>query len=138
MKTVIEIALSQYGTKEISGSSNNHTIVNYAKEAGFDWVNNDETPWCSIFTNWVNLKAGLPRSGKADARSWLKVGTEVHDPQLGDIVVFRRGTSAWEGHVGYYINEQDGFINCLAGNQSDQVNISAISKTKLLGYRRPK
>ena len=107
MKTVIEIALSQYGTKEISGPENNRTIVSYAKEAGFAWVNNDETPWCSIFMNWVTMKAGLPRSGKADARSWLHIGTEVKDPLLGDIVVFRRGTSAWEGHVAIYINEVD-------------------------------
>ena len=136
MISLIEIALSQYGEKEISGPVNNRTIVNYAQEAGFKWVNNDETPWCSIFANWVAIIAGLPRSGKADARSWLHVGTEVQDPLMGDIVVFRRGTSAWEGHVAFYINEIDGFINVLGGNQSDQVKISAYSKSNLLGYRR--
>ena len=136
MISLIEIALSQYGEKEISGPVNNRTIVNYAQEAGFKWVNNDETPWCSIFANWVALKANLPRSLNATARSWLNVGREVHDPELGDIVVFRRGTSAWEGHVAFYINELDGFINVLGGNQSDQVKIAAYNKANLLGYRR--
>jgi len=136
MKTLIEIALSQYGTKEISGKANNRTIVDYANESGFKWVNDDETPWCSIFANWVALKAGLPRSNKADARSWLKVGTEVTEPQLGDVAVFKRGNSAWQGHVAFYINELDGFINVLGGNQSDTVKISAYSKENLLGYRR--
>ncbi len=136
MKSLIEIALSQYGTKEISGAVNNRTIVDFAQESGFKWVNNDETPWCSIFANWVAKKAELPRSGKADARSWLKIGTEVHHPLLGDIAVFKRGTSAWEGHVAFYINEMDGFINVLGGNQSDTVKISAYNKENLLGYRR--
>ncbi len=136
MKTVIEIALSQYGTKEISGPENNRTIVNYAQEIGAKYVNNDETPWCSIFANWVAMKAGLPRSGKLDARSWLKIGTEIHEPLMGDIVVFKRGTSVWEGHVAFYVNELDGFINVLGGNQNDSVKISAYNKAHLLGYRR--
>ena len=136
MKTLIEIALAQYGIKEIAGAANNRTILDYAKESGFEWVNNDETPWCSIFANWVALKADLPRSLNATARSWLGVGREVHNPELGDIVVFRRGTSAWEGHVAFYINEEDGFINVLGGNQSDQVRIAAYNKANLLGYRR--
>lgn len=136
MKTLIEIALSQYGVKEIAGTANNRTIIEYAKESGFKWINNDETPWCSIFVNWCALKAGLPRSGKADARSWLAVGQEVKEPQLGDIVILKRGTAAWEGHVGIYINEANGFINVLGGNQSDQVKISSFGKTNLLGYRK--
>jgi len=38
--------------------------------------------------------------------------------------------------VGIYINEANGFINVLGGNQSDQVKISSFGKTNLLGYRK--
>ena len=46
MSKLLEIALSQYGQKEIAGEKDNLTIVGYAKEAGHAWVNDDETPWC--------------------------------------------------------------------------------------------
>lgn len=136
MKSIMEIAMSQYGVKEISGKVNNRTIVDYAKEAGFEWVNDENTPWCSIFANWVAMKAGLPRSGKANARSWLSVGKEVTEPESGDVVVFSRGNSELSGHVAFYVNELDGFVNVIGGNQSDQVKISAFSKESVLGYRR--
>ena len=136
-KTFLEIALAEYGTKEIEGSRHNMNIVNYAKESGFDWVNDDETPWCAIFMNWVAMKANLKRSNKADARSWLSAGIEVKVPDAGDIVVFWRGSpESWKGHVGIYINEENNLIRILGGNQSDQVNISKYNKEKVLGYRR--
>ena len=96
MNKFLKLALSQIGQKEIKGVRNNQTIVNYAKESGFKWVNNDETPWCSIFINWLCLKAGLERSNNATARSWLKVGDEVVIPEAGDIVIFKRGNSTWQ------------------------------------------
>jgi len=135
-KSLIETALSQYGQKEIMGESHNKTIVGYALESGFSWVKDDETPWCSIFMNWVALQAGYERTKKADARSWLKVGQEVQTPELGDVVVFKRGNVEWMGHVGIYITQQDGFINVLGGNQNNEVRISKYSKADLLGYRR--
>ena len=136
-KTFLEIALAEYGTKEIEGSRHNMDIVNYAKESGFDWVNDDETPWCAIFINWVAMKANLKRSNKADARSWLSAGIEVKVPEVGDIVIFWRGSpESWKGHVGIYINEENNLIRVLGGNQSDQVNISKYNKEKVLGYRR--
>jgi len=44
MDNLIKIAAAELGEKEISGSGNNPTIVNYGKESGFPWVNDDETP----------------------------------------------------------------------------------------------
>lgn len=132
----LEIALSEYGQKEIEGVKHNPRIVNYAKESGFKFVNDDETPWCSIFMNWVCLKAGKERSYKPNARSWLNVGEAVAEPQLGDIVILKRGNSEWQGHVGIYITGSGGSIYMLGGNQANQVNISAYLKTDLLGYRR--
>lgn len=136
MDKIIEVALSQYGTKEIVGEDDNQTIVNYAKEAGFDWVEDDETAWCSIFMNWCAMKANKPHTGKANARSWLDIGEDVKVPRIGDIVVFKRGSSSWQGHVALYVNEDEDFVYVLGGNQSNSVNISPYRKSRLLGYRR--
>ncbi|MEN8224727.1 MAG: TIGR02594 family protein [Bacteroidota bacterium] len=140
MDKILKIAISELGQKEISGPEDNPTIVNYAKEAGFAWVDDDETPWCSIFVNWVAKKAGLITSGKANARSWLLEGMNVDAaPEPGDVVVFWRGTpDSWKGHVGFFFGFSiDGErVYCLGGNQGNQVSVSAYSIENVLGFRR--
>lgn len=156
MNRLLEIALSQYGQKEIAGKKDNLTIVGYAKEAGHAWVNDDETPWCSIFMDWVCMKAGVERTHKANARSWLdvgidplppagtspQVGEERTAPKTGDVVVLKRGTNPNSGHVGIYINQVDTepgkmeFIRVLGGNQGNEVKISVFNKKDILGYRK--
>ena len=139
MNNLLEIASSQIGVKEISGSNHNQTIVNYAKDTGFEWINDDETPWCSIFMNWCAQKAKLSSSKKANARSWLTVGMPVNYPEPGDVVIFWRGSiNSWQGHVGIFMGyDQAGErIYTLGGNQGNQVSITAYPKSKLLGFRR--
>ena len=133
-----EIALSQYGVKEISGGQDNPIILEYFNSIGFDGAKlKDETSWCSAFVNWCCKVSGKEFSGKLDARSWLKIGQEIEDPELGDIVIYwRESPDSWKGHVGFYITERNGWIYTLGGNQSNQVNISVYQKTRLLGYRR--
>jgi uncharacterized protein (TIGR02594 family) len=141
MSKLLEIAIAEIGVKEILGPHHNSTILQYAHEAGFDWVNDDETPWCSIFVNWCAHKAGLNASGKANARSWLLVGMPVENPEPGDIVVFWRGSiDSWQGHVGFFMGfDRSGErIYTLGGNQGNQVSISAYPANKLLGFRRLK
>lgn len=134
---ILEIAFKYYGLKEIQGEQDNPIIVNFFKEIGHSWVKDDETAWCSAFINYVALKAGFERSGKLNARSWLNVGKKVDKPELGDIVVFwREDVNSWKGHVGLYINHDDKYIYCLGGNQSNQVNITAYPKERLLSYIR--
>ena len=77
MDEILKIAVPELGQKEIPGQQYNRRIVDYAHEAGFTWVNDDETPWCSIFINWVAKKTGLQTSDKLNARSWLLVGLNV-------------------------------------------------------------
>lgn len=139
MKDLIQIASAEIGVKEVSGSEHNSRIIEYAKEAGFDWVNDDETPWCSIFVNWCAQKAELASSKKASARSWLTVGQKVSNPEPGDVVVFWRGSrDSWKGHVAIYMGySKDGTrVYCLGGNQGNQVSITGYSADKLLGFRR--
>jgi uncharacterized protein (TIGR02594 family) len=139
MSNIIQIASSQLGVKEIAGAGHNQTIVQYAKESGFDWVNDDETAWCSIFVNWVAMKCSLKRSKMANARSWMDVGTPTTNPEPGDVVVFWRGApDGWQGHVGFFIgySKDATRVYCLGGNQGNQVSISAMKSDQVLGFRR--
>lgn len=136
---LLQIAIQELGVKEQKGTKNNPKILNYAKETGFDWIKDDETPWCSVFINWCCLKAGLPRTKKANARSWLSLGKPVKDPVPGDIVIFwRDNPSSWKGHVGIFIgySVDHSKIFTLGGNQRNTVSIQGYSSDKLLGFRR--
>ena len=139
MDKLIKIAVAELGQKEQPGTSHNSTIVNYAQVAGFNWVNDDETPWCSIFVNWCAKQAGLRGSNKTDARSWLFVGIPVATPEPGDVVIFwRESIDSWKGHVGFFFgfSKDASRIYCLGGNQGNQVSISAFPADTVLGYRR--
>lgn len=136
---MIEIALKEYGVSEIPGRSHNNRILHYAHAIGERWVKSDETSWCSIYMSFIALKAGKPYPLKAPAtaRSWLKVGTHVTEPRLGDIVVFWRvSKDSWQGHVGIFIRESENNIWVLGGNQDNQVCIKPYPKDRLLGYRK--
>ena len=141
MDSLLKIAVAELGEKEIFGNhAHNQTIVDYAKDAGFDWVNDDETPWCSIFVNWVAQQNDLISSKKANARSWLLIGQKVdQEPEPGDVVIFwRESPQSWKGHVGFFFGySKDGSrVYCLGGNQGNQVSISAYDANTVLGFRR--
>lgn len=143
MKPNIEMYLKAsefYGLTEISGKEHNQTILDWFSDIGFEWIEDDETAWCSCFVNWVALKCGCERSFKLTARSWLDVGEEIWQPELGDIVVlWRVAPTSWQGHVGLYAGrDTNGNIYMLGGNQNNQVNISLKNKNRLLSYRRLK
>jgi uncharacterized protein (TIGR02594 family) len=141
MDRIIRIATNELGIREFPGPDHNPRILKYAEEAGLGWINDDETPWCSVFMNWVAAKAHFERSKKADARSWLQVGEEVSDPEPGDVVIYWRGDpTGWQGHVGIFFgySHDQSRIYTLGGNQMNAVSISAYSKDQLLGFRRIK
>jgi uncharacterized protein (TIGR02594 family) len=137
MSQIVEMALSQYGVKEIPGDRHNKDILKYFSYIGHDWVKDDETAWCSCFMNFVAKMCDKPMSNKLNARSWLLVGEEPTVPQQGDVVIFwRESPDSWKGHVGIYINEIGDDINVLGGNQNNSVCIKPYPKERLLGYRR--
>ncbi len=134
----LDIALKEVGVQELVGKKDNKRIVNYAKESGFEWIEDDETPWNSIFMNWIFSKAGIKGSGKANARSWLDWGTELSIPKKGCVVIFWRGSiDSWKGHVAVLLEETDNKVKVLGGNQSNGVNPEWYSKETILGYRWP-
>lgn len=139
MDALLKIAIQEIGVKEVAGSEHNPSIVNYAQESGFSWVNDDETPWCSIFINWCAKKAKLKGSGKASARSWLLIGEKIATPLPGDIVIFWRGSiDSWEGHVGIFFgfNADGKRVYCLGGNQGNMISVTSYDVNQVLGYRR--
>ena len=104
------------------------------------------TEWCAAFVNMVLLEQRLPTSEFVSdnyllARSFLRYGEEVTEPEQGDIVVFERGNNEWQGHVGFYVSTTTlgngaKVYNILGGNQDDSVNVQAYPKSRVLSIRR--
>lgn len=136
MNEILHDMLTNYGLSEIVGPQHNPEIVKFFAEIGFN-IKDDETSWCSAALNFFAMRHGYERSHSLAARSWLKVGELVLEPQLGDVVVFwRNKPDSWEGHVALYINDNEKYVYCLGGNQSNALNIAAYPKDRVLGYRR--
>ena len=104
-----------------------------------------KTEWCAAFVNMVLLENDIPTSASVSrhpltARSFLKWGTKVSVPTQGDILVFKRGNSNWQGHVGFYVSEtvvdNQLYYYVLGGNQNNEVSIDMYPASKLLGIRR--
>jgi len=85
-----EIALTQYGIREIVGEKHNYGIINYFQYIGQEWVKDDEMAWCAAFVNWCLKQSGRQHTGSLLARSFLNYGTETKTPKFGDLVVFWR------------------------------------------------
>lgn len=137
--TPYDVALNYLGVREIPGKENNTIITNWYRRLKVA-IYDDETPWCSTFVNFCALEAGYERTGKLNARSWLDCGREVElsAARQGDVLIFERGTSGWEGHVTFLhtLDKTRQTASCLGGNQSDSVCLSNYSLAKLLGIRR--
>lgn len=129
-------AMDFFGEREVVGPEHNPVIVNFFHEIGFDWVNSDETAWCSAILNYLAMKTGYERSGALDARSWLRVGKSITTPTVGDVVVlWRNDPNGWEGHVGMFIRIKGNYVYVLGGNQANEFNISKYPVNRILGYR---
>lgn len=132
-----ELAKSEEGTKEIKGKRHNPKVLAYFADAGFSGIKDDETAWCAGFANAMLERAGYAGSKSLAARSFLNWGKKLSRPKMGCIVVFKRGNSSWQGHVGFYAGETKKYIYVLGGNQRNEVNVSRYPKSKFLGYRWP-
>lgn len=131
----LKVAWSYYGQKEIPGSRHNPVIVSFFKDVGHGWVKNDELAWCAAFVGACLAAVNLPHTGSLAARSYLQWGDRTTSPKRGDLVIFKRGNSSWQGHVAFYLGQTKTHIHVLGGNQANAVNVRAYSKGSLLGYR---
>lgn len=131
--------LSIYGTKEVPGAGNSPIIMNWARVLGVKTFVNDAIAWCGLAIAWIITQAGYGEALKAVtnllwARDYLKFGTPVDHPELGDVCVFMR--EGGFGHVGIYIAEDDVCYHIGGGNQSNDTGFTRIDKKRLLGSRR--
>lgn len=93
---------------------------------------------CSAFTNFVLKEAGVPGTGAANARSWLKWGKELTEPRYGAVCVIARGNSSWQGHVFFVVGWTESHVMGLGGNQGDAVTVARFPRHKVLGFRWPR
>jgi uncharacterized protein (TIGR02594 family) len=100
--------------------------------------------WCAAFVNAILEKSELPSNKDHKyplvARSFLDWGKSVDTPEMGDVVIFPRGNQGWQGHVGFYVKQQeiDGvlYYYILGGNQKNSVRVDLYRADKALGIRR--
>ena len=144
--TLLEAMTAKLGIQEAPGSANNPAVIAMFKAAGHDEITTDSTPWCSVTLCAAAKEAGLPIPPvniNMTARSWLTMGITVapDDVQAGDVAVWPRGSSKWEGHVNVVEKVDGDFVSCIGGNQKgpkgDAVTRSARRhKSEAAGFRR--
>ena len=124
-KTVVNIANSQLGYKEIGDNS-----TMYGK-----WYGLDRQPWCAIFVSWCYNQAGLGKNivaqnkkGFASCDAGLKWFAKrnklvpVGEAREGDIVFFQFDKDAEPDHVGIVTKNMKRLktLRTVEGNTSDK------------------
>lgn len=148
MKRLIERAyheaiqdLSEDWSEKEGPGSNPRITECYAAVDGLgnpEMIDDSKTAWCSCYVNKKIQDAGGHGTRSAGARSWLGWGKELKEPEVGCIVIFKRGNSKWQGHVSFVYEIHPTFIRCVGGNQSNDVCLSDYRKSMVLGYRTSK
>lgn len=135
----IEEAKTMFGLHE---TQNNRKLREWLSSDGRYLGNPDEVPWCGDFVQTA-IRLSIPNEpfngplgqNQYWARNWLYFGRYIK-PCYGCVLVFSRGSG---GHVGFAVGEDNLDYYVLGGNQDDSVNISRISKSRLIldGSRWP-
>jgi uncharacterized protein (TIGR02594 family) len=97
-------------------------------------------PWCAAFANAILNRQGYETTGSLTARSFLALNHKTKDPQIGDIVITKRGRSNATGHVGFFegFEEVDGvkYVKVFGGNTQKAVSTGWFPVNAVLGYRK--
>lgn len=97
-------------------------------------------PWCAVFINAMLEMVGLMGTRSAMARSFesSKYFKRLPGPALGCIVTMWRGSKgSGQGHVFFYMGENDNGIVALGGNQKNKVCLQYEPKNRVVGYYWP-
>lgn len=129
-------ALEEKGQHEIQGAEHNARIVEYHSATSLG-ASDDETPWCASFVNWVLKQCDYTGTNSAAARSFTRWGVKS-ELELGAIVVLKRGTKSWQGHVGFYYSGDAEYVMLLGGNQGDAVSLQQFKRSDIIAVRKPK
>jgi uncharacterized protein (TIGR02594 family) len=133
-------ARKMLGTWEWAGEDHNPAVLALYADAGHPEIRADEVPWCAAYVGAVLARLGLPKTNSLLARSYEKWGEEVKggiaNAKQGDVVVLKRGTQEWQGHVGFFDRATAHKVYLLGGNQNNQVNVSAHHRDSVVAVRR--
>jgi uncharacterized protein (TIGR02594 family) len=138
----LDAGLKYLGTKEFSGSKDNPTIIDWAKEEGGDIASeytHDSIPWCALFANHILTKVGLKGTETLwaldFAGKWPCV--RLAGPAVGAFAPMKRQGG---GHIMIIVGkDQHGNVMGLGGNQSDAVTIAPFAISRLnQGFYWPK
>lgn len=132
--------LNLYGhLQEVEGKGSNPELLAIIKKWHKDAPDDDSvTSWCSILLLEAFSDDYVTTGATIAARSWLKVGTPTDEPIPGDtIVVFKRGNSTWQGHVGVFMgySKNGKFVRVKGGNQNNKTSTISLPRDRVLGYR---
>lgn len=123
------------GLREIVGVKHNPTIVQWLKNLGA-WWRDDETPWCGVFVAHC-----LTASNRAIPKHWYRAkayaeyGTLLKRPAYGCIGVMGRSGG---GHVCFIVGEtKDGYLVGLGGNQSNSVGLAKFPRSRFIAFVWP-
>jgi uncharacterized protein (TIGR02594 family) len=98
-------------------------------------------PWCAGFVNAILARSGYETTGSLMARSFLQYGVVTKNPEIGDIVVTKRGNNQMAGHVGFFEGyewyEGVKYIKVYGGNTDKSVQVGYFPAHQVLGYRKP-
>jgi uncharacterized protein (TIGR02594 family) len=136
----LDYLVRHIGAKEIPGPKYNPLIVQWGKDAGIDWWNNDDDAWCAVAVNGALVNCGFPSTRSALARSFTRYGTKLAKPVRGAIVVFPRGSNPIYGHVGLVESlHENGTMTVVNGNVGNEVRRSTFRIASVLpdGIRWP-
>ena len=132
----ISIAKGELGIKEnTSKSEHNPRVIEYHSTTTGKFQD-DETPWCSSFVNWVITQAGLKGTNSARAASWKDWGQKLDKPAYGCIGVIVRANGT--GHVTFIVGKLDNKkLVGLGGNQANSVKYSEYSTNNFKAFVYP-
>lgn len=144
-----ETMVALTGIEEVPGVGDNDTILSWPRYIAKQYpemsqycaqYNHDEIPWCGLTVAICMALNGIrPQYGDTDVKrflwadSWKYFGKES-EAKKGAIMVFTRNGG---GHVSLYEGEEPGYYLIRGGNQSDMVNVTRMSKSKLTAIRWP-
>ena len=129
-------ATKHIGLKEISGPKHNQTILQWVKNLG-GWFTDDETPWCGTF-----IAQCLKEAGRGVPKHWYRAlayesyGTRLAKLAYGCIGVMSRTSG---GHVTFIVDETKNskYLVGLGGNQSNAVNLMKFEKSRFTAFVWP-
>lgn len=123
------------GIKEIPGPQHNPIILNWIKELG-GWFKDDETPWCGTFVAVCIKRSGItPPKEWYRALKWADWGTKLSKPVPGCIGVMSRSGG---GHVTFIVGiDQQGRYMGMGGNQSNQVRLDPFDPSRISHFVYP-